>query len=324
MTRRLMIGALVALTSARALPAQSPAWRTADSLLRAGMLERAESVYYAEARHRPRDPQARAGLGLFLLSRGAVKIGATLVEEAIRFGGDPGVLGPPLASAYMYLNDWRSTALLADSPLRDGQKKRNSWLLQHPVRVIAPDSTVLIAMARTPVDSFIGVTPVRLNGTTVKALIRPAMHCKIELSDTSRALAKLRTFPDTKTRGGVPYLAAAADSVGLGRMTILGVPIDVRQLGPGVEATICFGELMPFSPTFDSRAGLIALHVSALPAPPRTTTTVPFYAPEGRLALIRAGGLSSIASPTVRSFLGDSRWTIDTRRGQIVIEPQRP
>src|SRR5689334_8946941 len=75
MTRRLMIGALVALTSARALPAQSPAWRAADSLLRAGMLERAESVYYAEARHRPRDPQARAGLGLFLLSRGAVKIG---------------------------------------------------------------------------------------------------------------------------------------------------------------------------------------------------------------------------------------------------------
>ncbi len=313
------------LASAHPLSAQSPAWRYADSLLRAGMLERAESVYYAEARHRPRDPQARAGLGLFLLSRGAVKIGATLVEEAIRFGGDPGVLGPPLVNAYAYLNDWRSTALLADSPLRDGQKSRNSWLLQHPVRVIAPDSTVLIAMARPPVDSFIGVTPVRLNGTTVKALIRPALHCKIELSDTSHALAKLHTFPDPKTRGGLPYLAAAAaDSVGLGRMTILGVPIDVRPLGPGVEATICFGELMPFSPTFDRRAGLIALHVSALPAPSRSATTVSFYAPDGRLSLIRAGGLSSITSPAVRSFLGDARWTLDTRRGQIVVEPQRP
>jgi hypothetical protein len=324
MKRRLMIAALAALTSARPAAGQSAALRHADSLLRAGMLERAESVYYAEARHRPRDPEARAGLGLFLLSRGAVKIGATLLEEAIRFGGDPAVLGPPLASAYAYLNDWRSTAMLAESPLHDGQKKRNSWLLQHPTRVIAPDSTVLMALARTPLDSFIGVTPIRLNGTTVKALIRPALHCKIELSDTSHALAKLHTFPDTRTRGGLPYLAAAADSVGLGRMTILGVPIDVRPLGPDVGATICFGELMPFSPTFDARAGLLALHVSALPAPPRTVTTVPFYAPEGRLSLIRAGGLASIVSPAVRSFLGDSRWTIDTRRGQVVIEPQRP
>lgn len=319
-----MWAALVVLASARSIAAQSPAWRYADSLLRAGMLDRAESVYYAEARHRPRDPQARAGLGLFLLSRGAVKIGATLVEEAIRFGGDPGQLGAPLANAYLYLNDWRSIAMLTDSPLRDGQKKRNSWLLQHPTRVIAPDSTVLIAMARAPVDSFIGVTPVRLNGTTVKARIRPVLHCNIELSDTSRAVAKLQAFPDTKTRGGLPYLAAAADSVGLGRMTILGVPVDVRPLGPGVEATICFGELMPFSPTFDNRAGLIALHVSAFPAPARTVTTIPFYAPEGRFSLIRAGGLSSITSPAARSFLGDARWTLDARRGQIVVEPQRP
>src|SRR5256885_11279967 len=71
----------------------------ADSLLAAGRVATAESVYYATSRARPRDATARAALGRYLASRRALRIGAALPEEARLFGGGsrapPRPPGPP-------------------------------------------------------------------------------------------------------------------------------------------------------------------------------------------------------------------------------------
>ena len=61
----------------------------ADTLLIAGRIFAAESLYYVAVRRGPRDPAARLALGRYLAQRGALKVGAVLMEEARYFGGDP-------------------------------------------------------------------------------------------------------------------------------------------------------------------------------------------------------------------------------------------
>ena len=61
----------------------------ADTLLIAGRIFAAESLYYIAVRRAPRDPVARLALGRYLAQRGALKVGAVLMEEARYFGGDP-------------------------------------------------------------------------------------------------------------------------------------------------------------------------------------------------------------------------------------------
>src|SRR5581483_3952950 len=64
----------------------------ADTLLVAGRVFAAESLYYYAVRIDPRNPTARLALGKYLAERGALKVGAVLMEEARYFGGDPGVV----------------------------------------------------------------------------------------------------------------------------------------------------------------------------------------------------------------------------------------
>jgi hypothetical protein len=319
--RRAAIAVLLACVAGPDAGAQA-APRQADSLIRRGMLERAESVYYAEARRRPRDPNARANLGRYLMARGAVKIGVTLLEEALQFGGDPQSLSRDLMIGYSYLNDFQGVSRLPVSAMTAGEKQRNAWLVSHPTMRVAADSILSIAFAKSADEGALGVTPVRLDGVIVRATIVPRVWCGVRVSDTSRAAARLHAFGE---RGTGRTRVAVADSAGFGRMTIRNMPLEVGQLGKAVEAEICVGALMPFAPTFDSRAGLITLRMSgSLPRPSATSTVLPFYAGDARLSVVKAGGLADLLAPELRRTVLDSRWTLDTKRGQVVVEAQRP
>lgn len=319
--RRAAIVLLLACGASLDVRAQA-APHQADSLIRRGMLERTESVYYAEARRRPRDPSARANLGRYLMARGAVKIGVTLLEEALQFGGDPQALSRDLMVGYWYLNDLQGISRLPVGAVTAGEKQRNAWLAAHPTMRVAADSILSIAFAKSADEGALGVTPVRLGGAIVRATIVPRVWCGVRLSDTSRAVARLRAFGE---RGPGYTRVAVADSVGFGRMTVRNMPVEIGQLGKGVEAEICIGALMPFAPTFDSRAGLITLRMSgSLPRPPATSTVLPFYAGDARLSIVKAGGLADLLAPELRRIIMDGRWTLDTRRGQVVVEAQRP
>src|SRR5689334_21837989 len=81
-----------------------------DSLFRRGRVFAAESAYYDAAKQAPRDPAARLALGRYLAARGALRIGAVLMEEARFFAGDPKTVGAELAPVYARLGDYRSLA----------------------------------------------------------------------------------------------------------------------------------------------------------------------------------------------------------------------
>src|SRR5262245_51831706 len=129
-----------------AQPTRAQSIRLGDSLLAAGALARAESVYYGMARIRPRDPTVRWALGRFLFARGATRVGTTLLEESLQFGGDPVLVGRDLARSYLQIRDFAPLAkLAAASP---AQRQRAQWLTTHEPRVVSPDSIVSAPASR--------------------------------------------------------------------------------------------------------------------------------------------------------------------------------
>jgi tetratricopeptide (TPR) repeat protein len=134
----------IAIGAVAAMPWMTSSAQTgrADSLLNAGALQRAESLYYSAVQTRPRDPMARWALGKYLVSRGAPRVGMTLFEEALQFGGDPAVVNAELAPTYLALGEYHKLSALKASPLsarsasaRDGwSRARRSSLLPTPSR----------------------------------------------------------------------------------------------------------------------------------------------------------------------------------------------
>ncbi len=87
----------VALLGAVTLPAQSRRVErsAADASIAVGRLDAAEQELYAAVRRAPREPSARGALGEFLASRGRIRAGSVLLEEARQFGADPRRIEPP-------------------------------------------------------------------------------------------------------------------------------------------------------------------------------------------------------------------------------------
>ena len=111
LTLAAMLGALALAVSPRPAQAQRYVAR-ADSLLRRGRVFAAETLYYYAVRQTPRDPGARLALGRYLAARGALRIGAVLMEEARFFGGDPKTVGTYLAPVDARLGDYKALSTL--------------------------------------------------------------------------------------------------------------------------------------------------------------------------------------------------------------------
>jgi hypothetical protein len=295
--------------------------RVADSLVRRGALERAESLYYADARARPRDPQARYALGQFLWGRGAARIGATLLDEAKQFGGPRAQIDSALSRIYFDLGEYAAIAALR-SEMSVERRRLIDWLVTHPTRASAPDSGVLVAFTRTPLDGYLGAVRLRVNGYPIVAQVWPRAACGLSISDTSAAMAKLRTF-SKPVLDTTPAVLAVADSVGFGRMTMTNMPVTAMKLRDGVQATICLGTLMKYAPTFDPKANLMTLHLGGtVPRARASNVGLPFFvSSDGIFSVSQSGALMPLALPQMTAMLRDRRWTIDTRRGLLVLEP---
>jgi hypothetical protein len=83
--------------SARLGPIAAPLPSTADQLLASGRLAAAEDALYAAADARPRAPEPRGALAMYLASRARFRIAEILFEEAMRFGADAGQVRRALA-----------------------------------------------------------------------------------------------------------------------------------------------------------------------------------------------------------------------------------
>lgn len=300
-----------------AAPAGAQSMRVADSLFQAGSLVRAESLYYRAAAARPHDPIVRWSLGRFLIARGAVRVGATLLEESLKFGGEPSIVGRDLVMAYTQMGSWADLAALSSATFAERQRAR--WFVAHTPSVVAPDS-VIVAEFRTSDDTTVlGRIPIRVNGRTIDAVVSAKVQ-GILIADTSAVARSLRTFGAPRGQAGRVPVLAAADSMGMGRMELIGVPVTIDRLDKGDVALIGLATLGRFAPTFDPGANRVTLRTSGSVSP-RTgqrfdTRTIP-----SDLSVARAGGWMSVTRLQIARLLREHRWTLDAKRGQLVVEP---
>ena len=291
----------------------------ADSLLNAGVLQRAESLYYAAAQVHPRDPAARWALGRYLVSRGAPRVGMTLLEEAIQFGGDAARIGADLAPVYLSLGEYQKLSAMRAAPISNTERERARWLVSHPSKMVAPDSSTPVQYKKSNENSGIGSLALRVNGRAVEASISTHVH-GIVLSDTSAIVKRLHAFraPGASSSSPVP---AVADSIGLGAYSLSAFPVSVASLSGKAQATIGMDVLARFAPTFDPRAERIVLHVSG--SVPKATAGVDQFSTlmtTSDLRVLQAGGWASIDAPPISKMLTTRRWTFDAKRGQLTVE----
>jgi hypothetical protein len=292
--------------------------RVADSLLAAGDLTRAESVYYAAARTRPRDPVARWALGHFLVERGATRVGATLLEESLQFGGDPVLVGRELARAYLATGEFAPLSTLPAAS--SAQRERAKWLTTHEPRVIAMDSMMSVKLAPGEDSASLGVVAGRVNGVAIVLSLSSQVQGIVVARTVLRGKDhRPRIFAAGVDTTGDADLLAVADTLSIGRLTLLNQPITLATLPPGTQGLIGLAALGRFAPTADSKMGTLTL---------RTDGSIRGEVPGDRLpTLDQATGLSVlrsgawIASPAeVARLLRNRDWTFDAKRGTLIVE----
>jgi hypothetical protein len=316
MSRWVVLATAASLFAAPVLAQQS---QMADSLLQRGLLEQADAMYYAAVRASPRDPNARLRLGRYLIARGATRVGATLVEEAVQFGLDPASGATVLAPAYLYLGEFQSLSRLPASAIGFGEVARARWLVDHPMRVTAPDSLVTVDFTEIMTGDTLGTIPVRIGGHPFTAVVS-ARARGISIGDAIGTTLKVRRF-DAAGDTIRPGHLGVVDSIVFGRLTIRNYPVRVGLAGGEGGVTIGLDALMPFSPTFDARRGHLELHSSgAFASRGPTATEVATLFTNGMLLMASADGWGTAGVPNIAKLLRGRRWTIDSKHGRILIE----
>jgi len=317
--RRWVVLACAVTSLARFAAAQS--LRAADSLLQRGSLERAESLYYAAASARPRDPTARWALGRYIAARGHPRVAIPLLEEAVRFGGDAALINADLAPLYLAIGDYHALAALTPSPLSSGERERAAWLDAHPSRVIAPDSVIAAAYraADASVEGVVGRIAIRINGKIVDAGIDPSAR-GIVLSDSTAGTAHVRLFVERNAAGrGRSSYSGVADSIGISRLSLTNVPVRTGSIKGA--AVVGLDVLARFAPTFDPSGGRITLRTTGtLDRAPAGGTSFSTLVQGAEWRVLRAGGWLFFHDEEIAHLLRDRRWTLDAKQGDLIIE----
>lgn len=321
----LLLGATPAASGAQArvaAPTSHSELARADALLKAGRVEAAEALYYREARRRPRDPAARMALGRYLASRGATRIGAVLIEEARFFGASPVLAAIHLAPLYARLGDYKALALLPAAPLSAGERARAEWLAKNPPTVIGPDS-VTVALTAPEVDStsLLGTVAVMIDGQSVVAEIDPTVRGLV--LDTSKARAPgVRVFasPPTAVQAGSPAVSAVLTRARLGTLAFTNLPVSLEPLASPARARIGVDLLARFSPSFYPNDGRVVLRRSGRVARLLPGERVPLLVEPRDTWVVWQGRPTPLGGDHVTRRLRAARWTLDARRGEIILQ----
>jgi hypothetical protein len=311
---RFMLAALV-LAGMIATPVAAQTRRylaVADSLLVAGEVSRAEALYYAASRQQTKDPVARAALGRYLASRGAFKIGAELLSEAVQFGGDTAAIARARAPMLQAGDEWALLATLPHSPLSRAERARAEWMAAHPPAVSGADS---VTVAFEP-SSAIGLGRVRLVvGTdTLLADVDPSID-ELVLGDYTRYASSVQVFT-----AGPGDRVAVLHRAAIGDLVLERIPARIdERLGP-LRARIGLILLARLAPTVDAGAELLTLRRAGRvdAATGRRRVPLLFGFPGVRVA--RQDRFVAIESPAGRALLMQARWTLDLKRGELVLE----
>lgn len=276
-----------------------------------GGIDATERRLYEASRRAPRDAAARAALGEWLASRGQLKSGAVLLEEARLFGGSAVAIAARLQHIYTWLRDWESLAALPASQLSPGEKARAAALVDRPTSVVGDDSTIV---PFAPVEiGALGRLPLVLGVDTVWAELDPQEE-GIVLPGLARGAGLVDIVGDDR-RGVLGILQECA----VGTLLLRNIPVRIEaSLGAG-RARIGFDVFAMLAPTVDGRAGTATLRRAGRVAERPGATGVPFVLgfPGVRLA-VRTGELPvPMTSPAGRAALRGRPWTVDLRRGVL-------
>jgi hypothetical protein len=293
----------------------------ADSLLASGRVASAESVYYATSSARPRDATARAALGRYLASRGALRIGAVLLEEARLFGGDSATIARDLAPIYGSLGDYRALAVLPASPLSSAEQQRVRWLVSHAPVLEFPDSVATLPYKPITDSSGLGVVTIGIGERRVDAIVDPTASGVVLRGRAARRRGGLRVFGEDSS--GV---VAVVSELHLGTVTLSNVSARLdadstrAKKGARQGAYIGLDVLRRLAPTFDAMADTITLRRSGQLSPTTAGTRAPMLLDGHGLRVLVDGRWEAPGSRVTAKLLSMRRWILDAKRGMIVIQ----
>jgi len=323
-TRRAAVFALAVATAAqftsRPAAAQTRAIvARADTLLIAGRIFTAESLYYIAVRRAPRDPGARLALGRYLAQRGALKVGAVLMEEARYFGGDASQIALELAPVYERLGEYNHLAALPSSAVPYGERLRAEYLRDNPPAVSGPDS------ASVPYEvndsQLLGRVAIRVGADTVIATIDARVEGLV-LDTAWIRRSELHRFGSRSSP--VRDAFAVTPQVALGPYTLTNVPTRFSAQRGAARATIGLDLLGQLAPSFDPRASRVLLRASG---------RLPESFPGARIAtltndrgvyVVKGETIFPLGHPDVQRYFRNSRWTLNPRRGEVLVDSVGP
>jgi hypothetical protein len=305
----------ISLLAAAPLHAQGILTR-ADNLLRVGRMFAAETLYYYAVRRAPRDPEARLALGRYLAARGALRIGAVLMEEARYFGADPKTVAVYLAPVYAQLGDFRALAGLPNTPLHNAERLRAEWLRDNRPTVEGPDS---VSIPWVPSDTgAVGTVAVRIGPDIVRATLDARAHGLV--LDTAWMRRKETKVFASNFDNDVRNAAGVTLAIGLGDLLVRHVLTSFASQSSPSHAVIGLDAIMPFAPTIDPVSRRIVLRKSGRIDRNIVGERVQTLLFGSGLWLIWKESMIPLAGDDARRLLAGSAWTLDWRRGQLVAQ----
>jgi hypothetical protein len=276
-------------------------------------------MYYATSSSRPRDATARAALGRYLAARGALRIGAVLLEEARLFGGDTAAIARALAPIYTSLGDYRALATLPRSPLSEPERERVRWLVGHAPVLEFPDTVDTLKYRPLADGSGLGVVTINIADHDVDAVIDPRTP-GIVLRGRARRRRGLEVFGTDST--GV---IAVVPELHVGNVVLSNVPARIETdeslvRGPAPMSSIGLDVLVHLAPTFDPVAKSVTLRRSGQIAATTAGTRMPILVDPTGTRVLLDGHWESMTAHTAAALLSTRRWTLDGRRGSILLQ----
>jgi hypothetical protein len=316
----------LALAATLLLPAAAGAqWSLsvgqADSLLASGHVATAESVYYATSSARPRDAAARAALGRYLASRGALRVGAVLLEEARLFGGDAASIARSLAPIYGSLGDYRALSVLPASPLSGAEQERARWLMSHPPVLEFPDSVAKLAYKPVADGSGLGTLAIAIGERTVDAVIDPSVSGVVMRGRAAHRRGGMRTFGADSTG-----IVGVVSELHLGAVILSNVPARLDTSSDRIstrknsDVVLGLDVLRLLAPSFDPKTDTVTLRRSGHIAPTTPGARTPMLLDERGLRVLVDGRWDYASSRTMAQLLATRSWTLDAKVGSIVLQ----
>ena len=297
-----------------------------DTMLIAGRLFGAETAYYAAAKYAPHDGAARLALGRYTAGRGALRIGATLMEEARHFGADPRVVALDLAPVYSQLgvvdslrariNDWGALAALPSAAIPVGERQRAEFLRSHPPAIEGPDSAVMLYVVSD--SHLLGRVKLVIGQDTVNAVIDGRVSGFVLDSawmhrDSVKRFAPRGSRDPAATFGVAPHLQ-------LGTITFVNAPVRFQPLKGWGNALVGLDVFGALAATFDPRVGYVLMRRDGRVSRNLVGWRIPTFVARTGVLVVKGETMFPIGHPDVQQYFRAGKWTWDARHGTVVVD----